>query len=226
MTKNMLMIATLSVLTTLAACSDDAKDSGDTQTPGTTTSTTPTTNTTSTTTATTTTTTTTTTSSTTTDTIVNGLATVDFVEYPNCTGNRWIYTAETRSWTDGNNLVNAWETGAAQGWNEEHNLPSIDFDPMGAWDRLERELEWGVGVANFQPDVNTVFTCGVHDVDPTMTFAVRVFDVDGNYADCAIFASDSGGVDAVFAGTAPNLNAVSGAAQLTAANCTEWALAR
>ena len=102
MIKNILMISSLAALTTLAACSDDGKDSGDTgTTSGTTTATT----------------------TTMTGTTVPMLA-IDLVEYPSCAGDTWTYYVETIAWTDGNNIVNAWETGVTGGYNDEHTMTS------------------------------------------------------------------------------------------------------
>ncbi len=173
------------------------------------------------------TTTTTTTSSTTTTTTTqtgSGAAEIDMLLYPTCSGGDWSYYAETLGWTNGDNLVNAWETGNQNGWNEEHGLPSVDFAPDGSWDALEQVLWSGASVADFTPDTNTVFMCGIHDIDPVMTFAIRVYDIDGNFSDCAIFSSDinNDGVQDVYSGQAPSHNPVSQASEVSAANCIEW----
>ncbi|NCG18529.1 MAG: hypothetical protein GWP91_05910 [Rhodobacterales bacterium] len=206
MIKNILMISSLAALTTLAACSDDGKDSGDTSTTTVTTSGTTTTM---------------------TGTTVPMLA-IDLVEYPSCAGDTWTYYAETIAWTDGNNIVNAWETGVDGGYNDEHTMPSVDFDAAGGWDVIQRDLMGGVAFADAAEDVNTVFACGVHDIDPTMTFAIRVYDLDGNMGDCAVFSSDTnnGGIDDVYGGMAPEINPVTAAAEISAANCSEWNVAR
>ncbi len=206
MTKNLFIIASLATLTTLVACGDDTKGSDTSTTSGTTTATT----------------------GTTTGTTGPVATEIDVVLYPACTGTTWVYYAETLGWTDGNNIVNAWETGSENGWNDEHGLPSVDFDPAGAWDALEQSLEGGVAVADWTPDTSTVFECGVHDIDPTMSFAIRVYDIDGNYADCAVFDDDqnNGGITDVYDGMAPSITPVTNAAEITDANCTDWAVSR
>ena len=61
-----------------------------------------------------------------------------------------------------------------------------------------------------------------------MTFAIRVYDLDGNMGDCAVFSSDTnnGGIDDVYGGMAPEINPVTAAAEISAANCSEWNVAR
>jgi len=190
----------------LGACSGDKGDSGDTSTATTTTGVT---------------------TGTTTTSTYTGPTLIDMVSYPGCADDTtWVYGAETVGWTDGNNIVNAWETGNAMGWNEEHSLPSVEFGANNTWDRLEQSVTDEAAVADYAPDTNTVFACGTHDVDPVMTYAIRVYDFDGNYADCAIFATDTAGIDAVYDGSAPNLNPVTAMTEVDAANCTEWNVSR
>lgn len=156
---------------------------------------------------------------------------IRFVEYPGCVeeaAGKWRYYAETFGWTDGNNVVNAWETGNVDGINEEHPLPSIDYGPDKEFDIIQVDLDAGIDPAAFSEGDNTVFACGVHDVDNVMTFAVRVYDLDHNLADCAIYSSDTvnDGVSMVFAGTAPAGSAVSSEFELTAVNCDIWEVVR
>ena len=185
----------------LGACGDEGKeDSGDTGTAATTGATT---------------------GATTTGTTIPATE-IDVVIFPSCDDADaiWTYHAETVGWTDGNNLVNAWETGSVGGWSEEHTLPSIEFGDNYAWDILERTLTDQAEVVDYTPDTNTVFTCGIHDVEDNMTFAIRVYDFDGNFADCAIFASDPTGIQAVNDGSAPDQNPPSNASELD--SCVEW----
>ena len=51
---------------------------------------------------------------------------------------------------------------------------------------------------------------------------IRVWDFDGNYAECAIFATDPNGVADVVAGNVDEPNPVSSPNDLL--NCTEWTL--
>lgn len=105
-------------------------------------------------------------------------------------GTKWLVAGETAGWTGGPSIFNAWETGNPNGWNEEHTLLSVAYSPDGFWDKLERSLHAG---ADYDPDVATLFICGVHDEDPVMTYAIRVFDLDDNYADCGIWTTDDSG---------------------------------
>jgi hypothetical protein len=138
-----------------------------------------------------------------------------------CSGDDWVYEASTQGWTY-DAVVNAWEVvpGGA-GWDEEHTLPSVDFDPDGAWDELKRVLTPSVSVGAFAPDSNTLFSCGVHDFsadNPAMVFAFRVYDADG-LAECVMVgdrASDvmSGQSDVTV------YNTVSNPSELQ--NCDVW----
>jgi hypothetical protein len=73
-----------------------------------------------------------------------------------------------------------------------------------------------------------VFSCGIHDVEDKMNFAFRVYDLDGNYADCAIYSSDviGGGVDDVYDGVAPDWTPVTRPSEISAANCITWNVGR
>ena len=148
---------------------------------------------------------------------------IDLVQ-TGCDADGWFFYAETSAWT-GDATANAWEVRADEnGWNEEHSLPSVDFDPDDpSYDILERTLTDDVEVGDYISDVNTVFECGVHDQKDAegMTYAVRVYDTDLNFADCAIWGS---GVDAVYAGdsTVPAWNDVSNASEISAANCVTF----
>ena len=145
---------------------------------------------------------------------------IDLVQ-TGCDADGWFYYAETSAWT-GDATANAWEVrDDGNGWNEEHSMPSVDFDPEDpSYDILERKLSDGSSVGDFTADVNTVFECGVHDQKDAvgMTYAIRVYDTDLNFADCAIWGA---GVDAVYAGDAsvPMWNDVSNADEISADNC-------
>lgn len=112
----------------------------------------------------------------------------------------WQAEATTFGWLS-SATFNMWETASTPGWNEEHSMLSVAYAPDGSWDSAARDLVAlgdtdGDGYSNgsYVPDVSTLFDCDVHAVQPVMTYAVRVYDVDGNFADCAIFATDPTGV--------------------------------
>ena len=155
---------------------------------------------------------------------------LDAIDYPSCSGNTWTYAAETLGWTDSNNLVNAWETGVADGggWNDEHTLLSASYEPDGSRDYLEISLTSGIDMGAWVDGESTVFSCGVHDVENKMTFAYRVYDLDGNYADCGVLSSDTigGGVADVYSGVAPDWTPVTAPTEISAANCLEWDVSR
>ncbi len=112
-------------------------------------------------------------------------------------GMDWVLDGGTAGWTGPASIFNSWETGNVNGWNEEHTLISIAFAPDGTTDTLQRTLTAlgdtdGDGYSNgsYGMDASTLFSCGVHDVDPVMTYALRVYDIDGNFADCGIWTTD------------------------------------
>ena len=148
------------------------------------------------------------------------------IQLPSCEGSTWVYAATTQGWTNGANIVNAWETGNDNGWNDEHPLLSDSFEEDGSADYLKTSLSSGAAVESWVGGTSTVFSCGTHDVDPVMTYAVRVYDLDGNFTECAIFATDSGGVDDVYAGSAPTWVSVTAPDEISEANCLEWTVSR
>ncbi len=189
-----LLALTTTFALTMACGSEEAKETGDTATS------------------------TTTTTATTEPTLL-----IDLVQ-SGCDKDGWFYYAETSAWTS-DATVNAWEVlPGGTGWNEEHSVPSVDFDPDDpSYDILERTLEDGVDFNDYTPDVNTLFQCGVHDQDDAlgMTFTMRVYDTDMNYADCAAWGSETAAVLAAPEGsdTVPSINGVTDAAEITADNC-------
>ena len=125
-----------------------------------------------------------------------------------CTDSNMILMTETIGWT-GSGTFNLWETGNAMGWDEEHPIASVDYDPNMWWDHLETTLASSAAVADFVAGTNTVFQCGVHDIDPVMTAMTRVTDTTGALADCWLFGSDPDGVAVVQGGGGPAYNTVS-----------------
>jgi len=91
-------------------------------------------------------------------------------------------------------------------WSDSITLESYEWDECGYWDHLEHELATGSDLAGYQQNVNTVFTCAAH-FDPgnaVMTYAVGVYDLDGNLADCLAWGDDVAGMIANTAGTRIN----------------------
>ena len=156
-----------------------------------------------------------------------GPTALDEIVSPGCddAGDLWIYEAATRGWTNGQNLINAWETGVDGGWNEEHDLPTTVFGPANTRDDLGRELAPGAAEAHLTRNFNTAFHCGVHDVQPIMTYAIRVYDLRGTFADCAIFSTHGQeGIDMLLSGRAPSRNPVTRAAEINSKGCAIWSL--
>lgn len=128
----------------------------------------------------------------------------------------WRYAVDTVGWTS-DALVNASDTRNWPPWDEEHSLDTVDFGPLGHWDQLERVLVDVTDIFEVEPDVSTLFRCDVHLTDGTMTWAFRVYDVDGALADCASFGHDPEGYTT---GAYPPMNPVSAPAELL--DCQIW----
>jgi hypothetical protein len=138
-----------------------------------------------------------------------------------CTGSDWRYSAEVLNGWTGDATVNAWEVlNGAAGYDEEHSLASYDYDPDGTWDKIERVL----GTGEYVPDSSTLFACGIHDLGATpfneaMVFAYRIYDTDGNLADCVMIGSRAGDVLGDH-GDVTSYNTVSNPSELD--DCTAW----
>lgn len=118
-----------------------------------------------------------------------------------CNGNNTVrFAAETKGWTDGG-YVFSQETGNPEPqWSDQHDLASVDFDPCGAFDKLEREIQDGDTLADptndWQENVSSVFQCDDHYESPgiVMSYAFAVVDIDGAFADCVAYGDDPDGL--------------------------------
>lgn len=151
---------------------------------------------------------------------------LDYMEYPQCDAvGDLVFYAETSGLTNSASLVNVWEQGAVPPllrWNEEHDLPSIGFDQGGVYDLLEQGLQHD---GLYDRNVSTLFGCDVNgDVAHQNVYAMRVYDIDGNYADCGIFhIGVPDGVQQVFDGDTDDLTPVTRRAEINPADCVVWA---
>jgi hypothetical protein len=104
---------------------------------------------------------------------------------------RVTYEVVTAGWTRSGRM-NAMETANLSPWDDEHDLVSVAYDPCGSFDELQRTLTTGASVATAVEDQSTVFTCDGHfdDTNGVMTYAARVYDIDGNFADCLAWGHD------------------------------------
>ena len=151
---------------------------------------------------------------------------LDKVRVPGCAGsNVWIFSARTHGWTNGTSRVNAWASEAVGGFNEEHPVDVVESNPDGSWDELEVELQHSATQQQYQPGARTSYICGVHDQQPEMTYVFRVYDVDGNYADCGILTTRTDAdtaVAEVLQGQVDEPTEVSDRTQITTENCSVW----
>ena len=142
-----------------------------------------------------------------------------------CTIDSFRYSAEVTGWT-GHAILNLWEVvpGGTGGRNEEHTLLSYEFDPTCAWDHLERGLTQGAAELFYVSDENTQFLCDPDDVGrpddrDALTYALRVYDTNLQWADCVIWGAnveqvllDPGGIGL---GDVPGANPITNASEIT-----------
>ncbi len=93
-----------------------------------------------------------------------------------------FFTIRTRGWAF-RGAIAAFGTGLPVVAGEEHSLLSKEWDPAGWWDLLE--------VGPLVGSVASQFTCEDEDL-ALLSFAGRVWDLDGNLQDCAVWGHDTG----------------------------------
>lgn len=72
-------------------------------------------------------------------------------------------------------------------WEEAHVLDNLEYDPDGQWDK------WGITlpiVTDWKDQVDSVNTLFSADLEPTMTWMVTAYDLDGYFADCAVWGQN------------------------------------
>ncbi|MFT4626749.1 MAG: hypothetical protein ACI8PZ_005427 [Myxococcota bacterium] len=145
-----------------------------------------------------------------------------------CDARGYRFYAETTGWVARARL-NIWEVvdgNKLAGWNEEHTLDTLEYDPACTWDHLERILTQGATDYTFTPDSNTLFICDTDpappdnpDDRPNLTYAVRVYDQSLNYVNCVMWGANIEEVlqdpSGIGVGDVPNINPITNPAQLT-----------
>lgn len=156
------------------------------------------------------------------DPVHEGPPVIDIVALPDCFLDDWTFGIETLGVTGGENLVNSWDQGAdvGQRWHEEHDLPTVSADPNGQWDVLALEVE---ATGAYVRNVSSAFDCDVHGAPGAMVYAFRVYDADGNYADCAILShAQTQGLEQVLAGDTDSFNPPTRPDEINAVDCESW----
>jgi hypothetical protein len=109
--------------------------------------------------------------------------------------------------TSGLAVLDLWDTASATGASEEHDLLSTSIDENGASETLEVTLTAtddpaaigdygdGTGLTQFSCDAGREFLDGT-----SLTYAIRIYDLDHALADCEAFGADP---SAVASGTYP-----------------------
>jgi hypothetical protein len=97
----------------------------------------------------------------------------------------WEYEVELIGWGSGVDL-DIYMNEAGHVWEESHVLDQREYDPNGTWD------VWGITlpiVADWRDQVDSVNTFyeGSTVAEATMTWMVTAYDMDENFADCAVW---------------------------------------
>ena len=115
-----------------------------------------------------------------------------------CTDTRSAYFyAETAGWTSSGLWFSQETANNEPQWADEHDLESFEYDKNGAWDHLEQTVSTNADFASWAVNASTVFSCepSEHfDGSAVMTYAIRVYDIDGAFADCLAFGHDVSGM--------------------------------
>jgi len=118
----------------------------------------------------------------------SGIATeVNLVGYACSSDNEeWTYEVELIGWGSEVDLdIYQYEGGYE--WAESHVLDQGDSDPDGTWDKFDITLPMVYDWDDQVDSVNTLYTC---DMEETLTWMVTAFDMDGYFADCAVWGDD------------------------------------
>ena len=103
-------------------------------------------------------------------------------------------------------ILNIFETRFTVDWDEEHPLHEDAHAADGTWTDLIDDLDEGETTSGWVPGESTHFTCVAADTDKNLTYAARVYDIDGNISDCVAWGHDPVGVisDTVSGSTGQN----------------------
>jgi len=114
----------------------------------------------------------------------------------------WTYYAKTDGWTSDAELT-LQQVAVTTPWDELHHLDSIDYDPDGYWDEVEKVLPIVTAYGDQIDDTNTLFQCAEYTYPDwstsTLSFMLKVWDAEDNFDDCAVWGRDV----SIFAGEGP-----------------------
>lgn len=119
---------------------------------------------------------------------------LDYVEVACPTPDRLTANADTVGWTSESFvhfIATASAPSPAEAHSEEHEMQSVDFGNNGFWDYIEVLLDTEAG-DSWVPNTSTRLSCSGLQTDNT--FAMRVYDEDGSFTDCAIWGHDAAGL--------------------------------
>lgn len=111
-------------------------------------------------------------------------AEINIVSY-GANSTRWIYEVELIGWGSQVTL-DIYRDEGGDVWEEYHEFDEIAYDPDGDWDRWGTTLPIVADPKEQLDSVNTWFE-GSEAMEATMTWMVTAYDMDGSFADCAVW---------------------------------------
>lgn len=107
-----------------------------------------------------------------------------------CSGTTWNASADTQEWAQSADifLIDGSQTNPNLNWDEVHTLNSdgtTENPDTSAWSRSLSQT----GEFSKAKDGTSLFNCADHD--GVITYAVKIYNQQGNEADCAIFGPDA-----------------------------------
>lgn len=114
------------------------------------------------------------------------------------TSNNVTYWARTTGWVQQGGAHNAYaiDSQNASPWSESHPLDTnLNRDECGERDELELTMATAIyggptGTDFYDPGFSSFFTCAEHYTKPVMSYAMEIYDEQGNYADCFAFGEE------------------------------------
>ena len=108
---------------------------------------------------------------------------IDVVQY-GYDSREWNYSVDLDGWGDRVTLTISQDNSSP--WEEFHELANIDYDPGGAWDLWEIDLDIVSSYSQQEGNVSTLYT---GDVERSMVWRIEAYSHGDE--DCVVWAGDS-----------------------------------
>ena len=105
-----------------------------------------------------------------------------------CDSADWWFDVYTVGWTNGADAL-VYQTGSANGWDENHPIASYAFDDDGYWDNLYAELGIVTTTGEVIDGQTTLYQCDTARAD-SLTVQLVIYDTDNVEVDCAVWGDD------------------------------------